>query len=285
MILFQEAYFESMIHEDDSLRPGMLVVAGGGYDHVSKVESYHVADFFFERGFQTFILKYSTAPIGSGPVGLKPLGEIIRAVRMIRSMSEEYKLTEGALAACGFSAGGHLIATLCGHSDFSFSDPGAFVPQTGDPVIGDLKNIVPQAGIFSTDDPYDDISALPDAVILGYPVITMMGPYIHESSVRQLLGNDPSQEELEFMSAQLHVTSRTPPTFIFSMTDDQSVPVQNSYMYAKACQESGVPCALHIFSHGSHGMALADGYDGRFTSKETAKWPDMAVSFINTYIN
>ena len=257
------AYFESCIHEDEELRPAMLVVAGGGYDHLSEVESYHVAEFFYNEGFQTFILRYSTAPIGEGPLGLKPLKEIIRAVRLIKSMSEEFKIKDGKLAACGFSAGGHLIATLCAHPD----NDGTFTESAGG------------------EDPYDDISALPDAVILGYPVITMTGPHIHESSVRQLLGDDPSQEELEFMSAQLHVREDVPPVFIWSMADDQSVPVQNTLMYAEACREANVPCSLHIFSHGEHGMALSDGYKGRFMSEETAVWPQMALAFIRKAIS
>ena len=265
-----KAYLESYIYEDNDVRPGMLIVPGGGYDHLSKIESYHVAEFFFNKGFQTFILKYSTAPLGGPHLGLKPLSEITRAVRLIRSMSDEFKLKDDKLAACGFSAGGHLIATLCTHPDFN--------DKAAD--LSDVNSRMPN----TLEDPYDDISSMPDAIILGYPVITMTGPYIHESSVRQLLGTAPAKEDLDFMSAQLHVAPASPPAFIFSFTDDQSVPVQNSYMYAEACQKAKVPYALHIFSHGSHGMALSDGYEGRFASEETACWPQMAIDFVNMYL-
>jgi len=47
------------LHDDDLVRPTMLVVPGGGYFVVSTTEAQIVADKFFAAGYQTFVLTYT----------------------------------------------------------------------------------------------------------------------------------------------------------------------------------------------------------------------------------
>ena len=61
------------------------------------------------------------------------------------------------------------------------------------------------------------------------------------------------------MSPELHVTAQTPPTFLFTTTDDHTVPVLNSVMFYSALVKAGVPAEMHIFQHGAHGSGLARG--------------------------
>ena len=219
----------SYIHEDDVKRPCILVVPGGAYCVVAPSEGELVARKFYEKGYQTFVLTYTVNFLKSVPLKLQPLKDISRAVRYIRKNADIFSVIGDELTVCGFSAGGHLCGSLCVH----YKD------------IGD--NSVEYSGI----------SNRPDSAILSYPVITS-GDEAHRGSFAALLGEDASAEELEYMSLEKQVTGQTPPCFLWATATDETVPVENSEMYVRACRENGVPCAFHMFTRGIHGLSLAD---------------------------
>lgn len=249
---FQVQILDSYIHSDAQLRPGVLVVPGGGYDHISPNENENVAMRFYELGYQAFVLTYTVDETKSFPLKDQPLKDISRAVRMIRANGAEFKLYENKLAVCGFSAGGHLTASLCVHHE-------------------DIK-----------DDKYPEVSNRPDVAILSYPVITT-GNYAHASSVHCLLGDMATLEELKYMSVEKQVTADTPPAFIWTTAGDMSVPIENSELYAKALRDNGVPFALHIFSEGSHGRNLGYASEKGPEIHEITVWPELADCFLTRY--
>lgn len=217
-------------HEDDVVRPAMLVVPGGAYCVVSPSEGEIVAKRFFQKGFQVFVLTYTTALFENTAIRKLPLKDITKAVRTIRLHAAEWKVDPEKIAAIGFSAGGHLVSSLAVHYD----DP-------------ELKGEGETAGI----------SARPDAVILSYPVI-VTGEYMHKGSIKALYGDNISSEEADYADSSKNVSSQTPPAFIWTTANDQEVPMENSILYAKALKKAGIPFALHIFSDGEHGSSLAD---------------------------
>lgn len=217
------------LHEDDHIRPGILIAPGGGYFAVSPTEGSPVARRFYEKGYQTFVLTYTTNLTFSVPLKLQPLHDISRAVRYIRREAGTFRVQPNHLAVCGFSAGGHLCASLCVH----YMD------------------------IHDKRDEYERISNRPDAAVLSYPVISAVEK-AHQESFRALLGEQASREELEYMSLEKCVTQQTPPTFLWTTVTDEVVPAENSIMYAEACRNNNVPYAFHLFSEGRHGLALAD---------------------------
>lgn len=217
----------SYIHEDKKVRPCMLVVPGGGYRYVSSTEADPVARTFYAAGYNVFVLAYTVNYLDE-PLKLQPLMDIARAVRIIRYHAEKCSVDPDKIVVCGFSAGAHLCASLCVH-----------YPDISDP-----------------DPKYAPISARPDAAVLGYPVITS-GEYAHRDSFTALLGADAGEKELEYMSLEKHVTGDMPPCFLWQTASDESVPVENSYLFAMACRKSGVPFAHHVFSEGIHGMSVA----------------------------
>ena len=103
------------IHEDDRVRPGILIVPGGGYCVVSPTEGSSVARRFYGKGYQTFVLTYTTNLLQNDPLKTQPLQDISRAIRYIRLQAEAFRVKEDSVAVCGFSAGGHLCASLCVH--------------------------------------------------------------------------------------------------------------------------------------------------------------------------
>jgi dipeptidyl aminopeptidase/acylaminoacyl peptidase len=76
------------------------------------------------------------------------------------------------------------------------------------------------------------------------------------------------------MSAELHVTAQTPPTFLYSTTDDHTVPIMNTVMFYSALVKAGVPAEMHLFQHGGHGSALGTG------NPQLSVWPDLLIKWM-----
>ncbi len=220
---------EAYLHEDGKTRPAMLVVPGGGYACVSATEGEIVAKRFYDAGYQAFVLTYTTNVLQLEPLLKQPLRDISRAVRCIHAHAEEWKTAYGQVVCCGFSAGAHLVGSLAVHYT--------------DPVLAE--------------EPHPELSNRPDAVLLCYPVITS-GEKAHRGSFELLLGKDAAEEQRTWASLENHVTPETPPVFLWQTLTDEAVPVDNSILFAKACRKAGVPCELHLFMEGAHGMSLAN---------------------------
>ena len=103
------------LHEDDEIRPCVLVIPGGGYRMVSPTEGEIVAKCFHDKGYQTFVGTYTTNFLGLKPLKTQPLKDISRMIRVIRARAEEFRVNPDQIAVCGFSAGAHLCGSLCVH--------------------------------------------------------------------------------------------------------------------------------------------------------------------------
>ena len=130
-----------------------------------------------------------------------PLQDAQRAMRLIRANAARWRIDPQTLSVVGFSAGGHLAATLA--TDFA-------------------------QGVYAPVDAADSGSARPFATALIYPVVTMALPGTHAVSRELLLGPNPSPTQIARRSAQLHVGADTPPLFLVHALDDAAVPVTNS---------------------------------------------------------
>lgn len=229
----------------NATKTGVVVAPGGGYQHLSMTkEGSDIAHWLNEHGVAAFVLKYRLGPTYHNPI---ELGDAQRAIRMVRASAAEYGIAPDHLGMWGFSAGGHLTATAGTHFD---------------------------AGNPSAADVIDRQSSRPDFLILAYPVITMMNPYVHAGSRQYLLGDNPDTALEQSMSAELQVTKDTPPTFLFATTDDGTVPVMNSVMFYSALVKAGVPAEMHLFQHGAHGAGLAAA------NPQLSVWPDLLIKWM-----
>ena len=204
----------------------IVICPGGGYNHLANHEGEGYARWFAAQGVTAFVLKYRLGSNGyRAPI---PLWDAARAVRTVRHRAPEWGLDPARIAIIGSSAGGHLASMLLTRYD---------------------------GGNPRADDPIERVSSRPDLGILCYPVISL-ADHPHVGSRNRLLGEAPTQEELETWSSERHVTPDTPPCFIWHTAEDASVSVANSLAFAAALQKAGVPFDLHVYTHGRHGLGL-----------------------------
>ena len=206
----------------------VIIFPGGGYSHLSmNKEGKKVAKWLNSFGITAYLLKYrmpSDLTMRDKTIG--PLQDAQEAVRMVRKNAKKWNLDSNKIGVIGFSAGGHLAATL----STNFSE--------------------------ITYESLDNTSPRPDFTILIYPVISMKNEIANKGSKEKLLGLNPSEELIKKFSSDLNVNSTTPNTFIAHATDDQSVPVENSINYYLALKNNKIQCELHLYEKGGHGFGL-----------------------------
>ena len=206
-----------------TVRPCVIVFPGGAYSHCSKREAERIAIAYNSAGFNAFVVSYALAP-NRHPEQIK---DAANAVGFVRKNAEKYNINPKQIVVVGFSAGGHLAAS-----------------------ISTLWN---DAELFSDEGIRKEIHR-PNATILAYPVITS-GEFVHRGSFENLLGEDASVEQLNKMSLETRIGSHTPPTFLWHTYEDGAVPVENSLLYAMALSKYRIPCEMHIYPQGPHGLS------------------------------
>ena len=241
--------------DQPKVRPAVIVCPGGGYwNNCFDREGEPIALAFSAiGGCQTFVLDYSVAPMRFPGALL----EIATAVALIRDHANEWNIDPQKIFVCGFSAAGHLVSSLGVHWNRDF-----------------IKETL---GLLAEEH-------RPNGVIACYPVISSDPSIGHEGSFVNLLGENPSAEQLELASCEKQVNSDTPPFFIWHTREDQVVPVENSLCLAQALAKQGTPFELHIYPHGQHGQALATevtACDAIPTFPECSQWVRDAVRWMN----
>jgi acetyl esterase/lipase len=220
-------YYPTMREKDpDSKFAAVLVCPGGGYYVQAPHEGQPFAQLFALHGIIGIVLTYRVFPDrfpGS-------YSDACRAMRILRNHADKYHIDADRIGIMGFSAGGHLASTVATQPDLHKD---------------------------SFDDLAKEISARPDRLILGYPVISFVDEYAHTGSAKSLLGDDPDPEMARKLSNNHQVTQENPPAFLFHTADDKGVPVQNSISFAEACLKNDVPIEMHIYPEGEHGVGMA----------------------------
>lgn len=225
----------------------ILIFPGGGYDHLSMLkEGQKVALWFNSLEITVFVLKYrlpNDKIMKDKSIG--PLQDAQEAMRFIRRSATFWNINPNKIGVIGFSAGGHLAASLSTHY---------------------AENTYPKS---------DTASARPDFSLLIYPVISMKNEIAHKGSRKYLLGENPTEEAIQKFSNELSVNKETPPTFLVHAADDKSVPVENSIVYFLALKKNNVPAEMHVYEKGGHGFGL--GVQGT-----SANWPEDCIRWLKS---
>jgi acetyl esterase/lipase len=254
---YRQIYVEGVpVPELHVIRPqkpngiGILTLPGGGYHFLAvQNEGIDAGKSFNPHGVTLFVLTYRLPTEGWKNRENVPLQDAQRALRLIRARAREFGVDPCKIGVLGFSAGGHLAASLTTCYDETVYDP------------------VDEA---------DKQSARPDFAGLIYPVIDMHEPLVHAGSRDGLLGDAPSPALLDARSPHKRVTAETPPCFLVHAFDDDLVPAGNSLAMASALRDKNVPAELHVFEKGGHGFGFHLPKD-----MPGSQWPELFNAWIS----
>jgi len=221
----------------------IIIFPGGGYGILCDYEGDSYARFLADAGYTSFVVKYRLTP-HHFPL---PLLDARRGIRFVRYNAEKFGIDKNKIAVMGSSAGGHLAAlssTYFKHIEFE--------------------------GI----DEIDNEEFIPNAQILCYPVIRLIGEEIaHLGSGKNLLG-DNHAEMGEELSPDLIASTKTPQAFIWHTNDDDCVDVRNSLYYSAKLHALGINNECHIFPNGPHGLALSQD------NQHVAQWKSLLFNWL-----
>lgn len=249
----ENAFLEVFVPEDrkNLVRSAILVIPGGGYNMVcADREGEPAALAFLPYGYSAFVLHYS---VHKEPFPLQ-LIQASMAIKHIRDHAEEYHIDPARVFAVGFSAGGHLAATLCAMWN-----------------LPEIYEAVPMPEGYNK----------PTGTMLIYPVITSefwqhTFQYLHMTET-------PTQEQCEKTSVDRFVGSHCCPAFLLHTVDDAVVDVRNSLRMADALSRHGIPYEMHIYPSAPHGICLgnpitSEGVPG-WDNPRIAQWVQMAAAW------
>jgi len=224
----------------------VIICPGGGYANLAMgYEGTDVARRFNESGISAFVLKYRIPNDGTMiDKEIGPLQDAQRALLLVRTRSGEWGVDPARIGIMGFSAGGHLAATAGTHFNRNYIDnPG-------------------------------HISLRPDFMLLIYPVISFNPTIAHMGSAHNLLGPNPSKEEVYEFSNEMQVTDFTPPAFLVHAKDDHVVPYANSLVFADALKNHHIPAKVFLYDQGGHGFGMTN-------NTNTQRWMDICIGWIS----
>lgn len=277
-------------------KPMVVVCPGGGYSFLSKREAEPVAAKFFAAGFHAAVLEYGINEYALFP---GPIKDAAYCMAYLKEHADEWCIDKDNVFISGFSAGGHVAASLG--------------------VFWNNENILPEYK-----DNFDRVK--PKGMILGYPVIdlratlanmdigilpgtdinTIVFDQIHPNMPREkifvknddtgeirvnfevamnafIFGGEYTDEQEDFYSLQNQVTKDTIPAFMWHAQGDGLIYPSNSLDFARKLFENNVPYELHIYQGGNHGVSLANyiaGNDSSQLFEEACGWIDLAIDWV-----
>ena len=218
------------VANDNQKRPCVIICPGGGYAILAAGhEGSDVAKYFNSIGVNALVLKYRI-PNADNQIDktIAPLQDAQQAILLARTNAGSWGIDENKIGIMGFSAGGHLAASLANHyNDVKIENP-------------------------------TKVSLRPDFQILIYPVISF-GPEGHEGSRINLIGNASDAKTvkaIDYFSNEKQITKDTPPAFLVHSKDDDAVPVANAIHYYDNLIANKVPVELYLYEKGGHGYGM-----------------------------
>jgi acetyl esterase/lipase len=111
--------------------------------------------------------------------------------------------------------------------------------------------------LYDPVDAADQVSCRPDFAVIIYP------------------GYLAIAEQNFAPNSEIHVTEKTPPSFIVQAEDDP-VHVENSTTYFLALKNAKIPAEMHLYAEGGHGYGL------RRTELPVTAWPKLVETWLQT---
>ena len=204
----------------------VVILPGGGYE-VEAVyhEGYEIAEMLAAQGSVAAVLKYRLPdPQTASEPWRVPEADTRRALALLRTKQTSLGFSASRFGVMGFSAGGHLAASVSVH-----------------------RSELPAEN--------------PDFSILVYGV-SMMNASNREWLEQSLYHRAMTDDEVAYQTLLEHVDETTPPAFLVHAYNDDVVPFEESSSYANVLRSHGVDAELHLFARGGHGFGPGRDEDG-----------------------
>ncbi|MGX7092899.1 alpha/beta hydrolase [Hutsoniella sourekii] len=253
------------IQENSEKNPLLIILPGGAYAVTSHREGQPVAEAFYQEGYSTIVLDYSTEgvegelidnPVSKFP---QPLLEVATLFKQVHQQADHLGIDPHDVTLIGFSAGANLAC------QFAVYAKEAWLQKAVHAQIEDLSF---------------------QQLILAYPPLNEEGIMQGRNALyyQMALGtSQPTQEEINLISPLNKVDQSMPPTFIWTTGEDRLVDPINSLQLATRLHELRVPFELHLFQPGEHGLSLATPDIAKRPSQiqdHVAQWFPLAVSWL-----
>lgn len=240
----------------------VIVFPGGGYQTLAiDLEGTEVCDWLTSKGITCVLLKYRVTDVGpypkSGPYpeSAMALQDAQRTMGLVRQHAAQWRIDTHKIGVLGFSAGGHLAAAISTHFE---------------------RRLYPVA------DAADKESCRPDFAVPIYPghLSLRAAEWDARRGAKKFVIPRPDPQSIAdpdlALNPDLHVTARTPPTFLLQAEDDHVDSVYDSLAYFIALQKVGVPAEMHVYAHGGHAFGL------RRTNDSITEWPALVERWLKT---
>ncbi len=219
-------------------RKAMIVFPGGGYYHLAHHERDLVASRYFANDFNVFVLHYtvrSTCEKMVGDDGIPyAITDALKAIAHVRNNADKYGIDPDKICIMGFSAGGHLAATVA--------------------TMWHDERLLSSAHLTKEE-------ARPCAALLCYAVTTPAAGDIFDRCMANLFAGIPEEKiktDSLYFDTVKRVDENTCPIFIMHTVTDETVPVDNAYLLSEALFEKHLPHELYVMPHAPHGGSIFD---------------------------
>lgn len=206
------------VQDPEVKKPAAVICPGGAYSCVSfQNEGTPIEMTMENQGYRCFMLNYRVKENSRYPNAQM---DLLESIAYIRENSDIYGVDVDKVVVVGFSAGGHLVASAAGVADELL------------------------------------LEGKPNAVVAGYPVITLKDS-THIETKDNITGGDDSL--MEKLSVENLVDKDYPPTFAWACEDDDCVPCVNTSCLEEALERNNVFHETHLYPTGGHGCGLGYG--------------------------
>ena len=265
-------------------RPAIIVCPGGGYMLTATKEGEAVATRFLAKDYHTFVLRYSTyfkermadgdkiPPLNEKSFYPGPLIELMESIRIIKENAEEWHIDTENIFVLGFSAGGHMAASLGVRWDDKL-------------LLKRFQQELNQS-LFK-----------PKGILLCYPAVELENSkenlQKHENLDTKKQGeffypavfgsSNPTKSQIDYLNIKNHVRGDMPPVFLWHTYDDKITSSKDSVEFIYELIKKNVKCEFHLFAKGKHGLALSDESYANSKddiNKEVSEWVNLADNWM-----
>jgi acetyl esterase/lipase len=234
------------VPEDASATPLVVSIHGGGWQSGDRTQTGDTLR-LVERGYALASVSYRLTDAATFPAQIR---DCRAAVRWLRAHAEEYGLDPDRVAACGWSAGGHLAALLGTAPDASFGGPDVHPEQShrADAVL-DFFGPTDLLAMGDQESDLDHTAAdSPEGKLLAGPV-------------------KERTDRARRASPLTYVDGTEPPFLVVHGSADGVVPRPQSDQFVSALADADDAVTYHVVAGGGHGgfddptvPALVDGF-------------------------